>query len=101
MPSISLLAILLAISTEAIAGVALPAQHCCFTDAQAAGVFVNGSVSMNDNPWTHFDAPMTKGFNITNGEDWSFEGVSADGQSGMGFTFSRGTVAGHALAQRI
>jgi hypothetical protein len=56
---------------------------------------------MNNNPWTHFDAPMIGGFNITNGEDWSFEGVSADGQSGMGFTFSRGTVAGNSLAQRM
>ncbi|KAH7112793.1 hypothetical protein B0J11DRAFT_511561 [Dendryphion nanum] len=97
MLSISFLAILLA---AGVAGVTLPNHHCSI-DTQTAGAYVNGSVSMNDNPWTHFDAPMTKGFNLTNGEDWSFEGVSTDGQSGMGFTFSRGTVSGHNLAQRI
>lgn len=97
MPSISLLAILLA---AGVTGVTLPKHHCS-TDTQVAGAYVNASVPMNDNPWTQFDAPMTKGFNLTAGEDWSFEGVSADGQSGMGFTFSRGTVAGHPLAQRM
>ncbi|KAF1948813.1 hypothetical protein CC80DRAFT_430775 [Byssothecium circinans] len=83
-----------------VAAVDHPKPHCSI-DTQAAGTYLNGSVPMNDNPWTHFDAPMTKGFNLTNGEDWSFEGASADGQSGMGFTFSRGTVAGNTAAQRM
>ncbi|PVH95187.1 hypothetical protein DM02DRAFT_675657 [Periconia macrospinosa] len=97
MLSISFLAILLVASA---ASETIPKLNCS-TDTHAAGVYVNGSVHMNDNPLTHFDAPMTDGFNITSGEDWSFEAVSADALSGMGFTFSRGTVAGHALAQRM
>lgn len=76
-------------------------SYSCSNNSHIAGAYVNGTVHMKDNPWTPFDAPMTERFNLTTGEDWSFEGVSADGQSGMGFTFSRGTVAGHALAQRI
>ncbi|OAG09325.1 uncharacterized protein CC84DRAFT_1234719 [Paraphaeosphaeria sporulosa] len=97
MPSIFLIAILLA---AGVTGLTLH-THRCSTNTQVAGTYVNGSVSMNDNPWIHFDAPMTQGFNLTNGEDWSFEGASTDGESGMGFTFSRGTVAGHTLAQRM
>ncbi|KAK3370938.1 hypothetical protein B0T24DRAFT_594809 [Lasiosphaeria ovina] len=98
MPSISILLILVVAATAAATGCI---HDCCSNNTHAAGAYVNGTVHMKDSPWTPFDAPMTEGFNLTNGEDWSFEGVSADGQSGMGFTFSRGTVAGHALAQRM
>ncbi|KAH8886600.1 hypothetical protein GQ53DRAFT_875251 [Thozetella sp. PMI_491] len=93
------------IATAGVVAATLSAHRCspitCSTDTQVAGAYINGTVSMNDNPATNFDAPMTGGFNLTNGEDWSFEGVSADGHSGMGFTFSRGTVASIPLAQRI
>jgi hypothetical protein len=41
---------------------------------------------MVDNPLSHFDGPKTGGFNATVGEDWSFEGAAADGQSAMAFT---------------
>ena len=69
------------------AAVASPCQPInCSVDTALAGAYVNGSVSMVDNPLIHFDGPKTGGFNATVGEDWSFEGAAADGQSAMAFT---------------
>jgi hypothetical protein len=70
----------------ATAAVASPCQpQTCSVDTALAGVHVNGSVSMVDNPLAHFDSPKTGGFNATVGESWSFDAVAADGQSGMAF----------------
>jgi hypothetical protein len=73
----------------------------CSTNTQVHDTYVNGSVDMTNNPLTPFDASMVSPFNLTAGEDWSFEGVADDGQAGMAITFSRGTVAKSPLAQRI
>ena len=92
----SLLTILLA---SAVTATSL-AKLGCTTDTRHAGVYTNGTIRMNENPLLPFDSPMTDGFNLTTGEEWSFEGVSADGKSGMAYMLSRGTIAGHLLAQR-
>ncbi|KAH6666968.1 hypothetical protein B0J14DRAFT_193262 [Halenospora varia] len=73
----------------------------CLVNLQRPNTNINGSVDMAGNPLTHFDAAMLPLFNSTAGEDWSFDAVSEDGQAAMGLTFSRGTVAGHPLAQRM
>ncbi|KAH7130109.1 hypothetical protein B0J11DRAFT_429154 [Dendryphion nanum] len=76
------------------------AKPGCITDTRHAGLYTNGTIRMNENPLRPFDYPMTDGFNLTTGEEWSFEGVSADGKSGIAYMLSRGTIAGNLLAQR-
>ncbi len=72
----------------------------CSTSKVLNGVLVNGSVPMGGNPLTPFDSPMLSTFNSTSVEDWSFDGVSSDSQSGLSITLSRGTTTGHPAAQR-
>lgn len=98
MSSKSILTLLLA---SAVAATAVHSNASCSTNTQIQRTYVNGSVDMTSNPLTPFDASMVSPFNLTAGEDWSFEGVADDGQAGMAITFSRGTVAKSALAQRI
>jgi len=90
----------LALASIAVA-TAMHSNSSCSTNTQVHGTSVNGSVDMNSNPLVPFDASMVSPFNLTAGEDWSFEGVANDGQAGMAITFSRGTVAKSVLAQRI
>lgn len=84
---------------SAVAATSL-AKLGCTTDTRHAGVYTDDIIHMNEDPLLPFDYPMTDGFNRTTGEEWSFEGVSADGTSGMAYMLSRGTIAGNLLAQR-
>ncbi|KAH6678756.1 hypothetical protein F5X68DRAFT_245144 [Plectosphaerella plurivora] len=92
------------ISLIAFLAIAASASPChpqtCSVDVATHDVFVNGKVTMTNDPQIHFDGPMTGGFNASAGEDWSFEGVAADGNSAMAFTLTRGLIVGRAGSQR-
>jgi hypothetical protein len=68
--------------------------------SHTTGSIVNGSVAVDSNPMTHFDAPRISTYNSSVVEDWSFDGVSENGSTAIGITFSRGTTAGR-FAQRV
>lgn len=80
---------------------ASPPALPCIIDRQSPNTDVNGSVDMTTNALGHLDAPMVTSFNSTVNDDYSFDAVSSDGTAAMAFTFSRGTIVGHPLAQRL
>jgi hypothetical protein len=65
------------------------------------GDIVHGPVEMLDNPLLNFDRVMIPVYNSSVMESWSADAVSADGESGLAFTSSRGSIRGFEGAQRM
>ncbi|KAM0693795.1 hypothetical protein Q7P36_007052 [Cladosporium allicinum] len=79
---------------------AVPAKSC-FNHLAYDGDIVDGPVEILDNPLLNFDGAMIPVYNSSVIESWSADAVSADGESGLALTSSRGSVRGVEGAQRM
>ena len=65
-------------------------EKSCINHLAYDGDIVPGPVEVLDNPLLNFDGTMIPVYNSSVIESWSADAVSADGESGLAFTSSRG-----------
>ena len=73
----------------------------CFNHLAYDGDIFDGPVEILDNTLLNFDGVMIPVYNSSVIESWSADAVSADGESGLALTSSRGSVRGVEGAQRM
>ena len=80
--------------------VAAESNNVCREHRISAGEYVDGPVTMGDDPLAQFDTPMITTFNSSTSEVWAFDAGSDDGKTAIVIYLSRGTVASNLAAQR-